>query len=70
MVLLVLLVLLVLVVLVLLVLVLLVLVLLVLLVLVLVVLGLKRRIFVLGYHKRHFPGLNCLEKKSWKNGHF
>ena len=26
--------------------------------------------FVLEYPKRHFPGLNCLKKKSWKNGTF
>ena len=25
--------------------------------------------FVLEYRKRHFPGLYCLRKKSWKNGH-
>ena len=32
--------------------------------------SLKRRFIVLEYHKRHFPGLYCLNKKSWKNGHF
>ena len=26
--------------------------------------------FVLEYRKRHFPGLYCLKKKGWKNGHF
>ena len=26
--------------------------------------------FVLEYPKRHFPGLNSLKKKSWKNGTF
>ena len=25
---------------------------------------------VLEYRKRHFPGLYCLKKTSWKNGHF
>ena len=30
----------------------------------------ERRFFILEYHKRHFPGLYCLKKKSWKNGHF
>ena len=32
--------------------------------------SLERRFFVLEYHKRHFPDLHCLKKKSWKNGHF
>ena len=32
--------------------------------------SLEWRFFVLEYHKRHFPGLYCLKKKSWKNGHF
>ena len=32
--------------------------------------SLQRRFFVLEYHKGHFPGLYCLKKKSWKNGHF
>ena len=32
--------------------------------------SLERCFFVLEYHKRHFPGLYCLKKKSWKNGHF
>ena len=32
--------------------------------------SLERRFFVLEYCKRHFPGLQCLKKKSWKNGHF
>ena len=32
--------------------------------------SLEKRFFVLGYHKRHFPGLYCLKKKSCKNGHF
>ena len=26
--------------------------------------------FVLEYHKRHFPGLYCLKKKTWNNGNF
>ena len=30
----------------------------------------RKAIFVLQYHKRHFPGPYCLKKKSWKNGHF
>ena len=30
----------------------------------------KSVFFVLEYHKRHFPGLYCLKRKSWKNGHF
>ena len=30
----------------------------------------ERRFFVLEYRKRHFPGLNCLKRKSWKNGYF
>ena len=32
--------------------------------------SLERHFFVLEYRKRHFPGLYCLKKKSWKNGHF
>ena len=32
--------------------------------------SLERRFFVLEYCKRHFPGLQCLKKRSWKNGHF
>ena len=32
--------------------------------------SLERRFLVLEYHKRHFPGLYCLKKKSWKNSHF
>ena len=28
--------------------------------------SLERRFFVLEYHKRHFPGLYCLEKKLEK----
>ena len=28
--------------------------------------SLERRFFVLEYHKRHFPGLYCLEKKVGK----
>ena len=32
--------------------------------------SLERRFFVLEYRKRHFPGLNSLNKKSSKNGHF
>ena len=28
----------------------------------------ERRFFVLEYCERHFPFLNCLEKKSWNNG--
>ena len=32
--------------------------------------SLERRIFVLEYLKRHFPGLYFLKKKTWKNGHF
>ena len=31
---------------------------------------LEGRFFVLEYRKRLFPGLYCLKKKSWKNGHF
>ena len=31
---------------------------------------LERCFFVQEYHKRHFPSLYCLKKKSWKNGHF
>ena len=29
--------------------------------------SLERRFFALEYRKRHFPGLYCLKKKSWKN---
>ena len=32
--------------------------------------SLERRFLSLDYHKRHFPGLYCLKKKSWKNGYF
>ena len=32
--------------------------------------SLERRFFVLEYHERHFPGLYCLKKKTWKNSHF
>ena len=32
--------------------------------------SLERRFFVLQYRKRHFHGLSCLKKQSWKNGHF
>ena len=32
--------------------------------------SLKKRFIVLEYRKRHFSGLYCLKKKSWKNGHF
>ena len=32
--------------------------------------NLERRFFVLEYSKRHFPGLYCLKKLNWKNGHF
>ena len=28
--------------------------------------GLERRFLLLEYHKRHFPGLNCLQKKVGK----
>ena len=28
------------------------------------------RLIVLEYRKRHFPGLFCLKKTTWKNGHF
>ena len=30
----------------------------------------ERRIFVREYHKRHFSGLYCLKKKSWKHVNF
>ena len=33
-------------------------------------LALKGVSFVLEYRKSHFPGLYCLNNKSWKNGHF
>ena len=29
----------------------------------------ERRFFVLEYRKRHFKGLYCQKKQSWKNGH-
>ena len=32
--------------------------------------SLENRFFVVKYRKRHFAGLYCLKKKSWKNGHF
>ena len=32
--------------------------------------SLERRFFILEYPKRHFPGLYCLKKKSWKNDQF
>ena len=32
--------------------------------------SLERRFFVVEYRKRHFPGLYCLKKICWKNGHF
>ena len=32
--------------------------------------SLERCFFVLEYLKRPFPGLYCLKKKGWKNGHF
>ena len=32
--------------------------------------SLERSFFVLEYRKRHFPGLYCLKKQTWKNGHF
>ena len=32
--------------------------------------SLERRFLALEYRKPHFPGLYCLTKKSWKNGHF
>ena len=32
--------------------------------------SLERRFFVLQYRKRHLPGLYCMKKQSWKNGHF
>ena len=31
---------------------------------------LEKHVFVLGYHKRHFPGLYGQKKKCWRNGHF
>ena len=31
---------------------------------------LETRFLVLEYRKRHFPGLYCLKKTTWKNGHF
>ena len=30
----------------------------------------ERRFFVLEYRETHFPFLNCLKRKSWKNGYF
>ena len=30
----------------------------------------RKAFFVLGYHRKHFPSLYCLKKKSWKNGRF
>ena len=32
--------------------------------------SLERRFFVVEYRKRYFPGLYCLKKICWKNGHF
>ena len=32
--------------------------------------NLERRFFALEYHKKHFPSVYCLKKKSWKNGIF
>ena len=32
--------------------------------------SLERSFFVVEYRKRHFPGLYCLKKICWKNGHF
>ena len=32
--------------------------------------SLERCFFVVEYRKRHFPGLYCLKKICWKNGHF
>ena len=32
--------------------------------------GLEKRFFVLEYSKRHFPGVYCLKKKSWKMANF
>ena len=32
--------------------------------------GLERGFFVAEYSKTYFPGLYCLKKKTWKNGHF
>ena len=32
--------------------------------------SLERRVFVVKYRKRHFPGLYCLKKESRKNCHF
>ena len=31
--------------------------------------NLETRFFVLENHKRHLPGIYCLQKKLWKNGH-
>ena len=33
-------------------------------------LSIDNSFFVLEYHSKHFPGPYCLNKKSWKNGHF
>ena len=30
----------------------------------------RKAFFVLGYHRKHFPSLYYLKKKSWKNGRF
>ena len=35
----------------------------------LVFFGLERRFLILEHRKRHFPGLYCLKKESWKNGY-
>ena len=32
--------------------------------------NLERRFFILEYHKKHFPSVYCLKKKSWKTGIF
>ena len=32
--------------------------------------SLERRFFVLEYYKRRIPGVYCLIKRKWKNGHF
>ena len=32
--------------------------------------SLEKRLFVLEYHKTHFPDLCCLKKKNCKNAHF
>ena len=32
--------------------------------------SIEKRFFVLEYNNRNFPGLYCLKRKSWKNGHF